>query len=247
MKHSYSDSDDNPFHIGRIDNLLDRGCDANIKNKDGLKPLMVYITRIEMVKLLLPYTDMDDQNYLIAATKSSNEIVKLILQNTKDHDAVDSDGRTALMHAIINKNADVTIELSKYNIEIVGNQGKTAIVYLPSVIKTLLDRGMTPIMYAIKHQVYDIFKDCVFDASLCYLWGKSVLMYLINYNYEYDLDINAKSQKDVTALWNAIRADIELLLDTGMTPLQYLSKHFNGRMFDILSEHDNKVIKNTIA
>ena len=107
--------------LERVKQLLERGADVNVRDKDGETALMIvsWYGKKEIAELLIKNgIDINAKDNLgrtalmYASWYGHNEVVKLLLENGADVNAQDEDDITALMYAFKNGDKEI-IELLK--------------------------------------------------------------------------------------------------------------------------------------
>jgi ankyrin repeat protein len=98
--------------IQKIKDLLSNGAEVDIRDKNGMTPLLLAARKgnREIVKLLLAHgADVNAQDYylawtplILASALGHKEVVKLLLEYGADVDIKDQNGMTALKYAIKN-------------------------------------------------------------------------------------------------------------------------------------------------
>ena len=145
--------------IKSVKNYIDSGYDLNIKNYNGYSPLIYacdfYLTKIEIVKLLLNYdVDVNKQDnfgrtaLIYLSINNNTEIAKLLLNAGADIDKQDNFGYTPLMYAAKNDNVEFIKLLINFGVDLnkQNNTGYTALIIAidnnsNESIKILLDAG----------------------------------------------------------------------------------------------------------
>lgn len=119
--------------VGAVKLLLDKGADANLINSEFQIALHLHKGRLDIVKLLLPFTkDIDYQDYYgntalhKAAIFNSIDVAEYLLSNDCNINIVNSEGNTSLHIACDMNNKLMVIYLIKNfaSREIRNNYGK---------------------------------------------------------------------------------------------------------------------------
>jgi ankyrin repeat protein len=163
--------------IQKINQLMDEGVDANIKNESGSTPLVWAVTGCnkQVIELLLARgaevntrDTMGMTPLMWAAHRCRKDIVELLLSKGADFEIKDENGKTAWIWSAVGKDKDtVELLLSKgVDINARDNSGATALMWAAGmgkkdIVELLLSKGAdinaknnhgaTAIMYARKY------------------------------------------------------------------------------------------------
>lgn len=248
--------------------LKSLGLDPNIVTKDGYTPLhrLAYNNSDPAIfeLFLTAGADVNQKDaegntpFLNAASRNKLAIVKLLSKNVKDFNATNNDGQLALMLAFQRNSPKVA--------EFLLNKGSDAEVYTEGSRSAKDHKGNTIAYYLVAS--FDSKKPDEFDTKLKLLQEKNVQLNttqaegntlfhlaikdnnleLLNRLVNFDIDINAKNEKGLTALHlAAMKAEddqmMKYLISNGADIK--INTAFEETVYDLASENELLQKQNT--
>ncbi len=233
-------------NIEQVDSALSSGANINVKNSDGMTPLMLacFNGNRELAEFLLEkgakvdVKDSDGWNALMWATRHDNiELIDCLVRHGANVNYHDGDGWNALFHACTKGNLKVVKYLVEHGAVIDSKN---------SLSKTVFEYATTD---EIKNYLFEkIEKDkmiSLFKKSLVQKEFDNALLMLQN-----GMDINYRNENDDTLLIEMIRegnkkavqflvdngADLQLPDANGQSPLQICKQSKNEEIALIIYE-----------
>lgn len=245
--------------IKMIDFLILHGADPDRKNRDEENPIHLAYKNSYwhiVLKLLSLGTDCSSLNWnplMIACVKGQIDIVKKEL-NKFSYNAIDANGNTPLILAVIYENIEIIDLLLQYKsvIDVFNFDLKTPLYIAVAsmnyeIVKTLLEAGASPdvprrsatlpLVEAIKLNNYDIINELIFhDANLNVITndGKSPILIAVQYN-----------NLSVVKLLLSEGANPNTMTTHSWTPLMWAACYSNQEMVnELLAKNADISVKN---
>jgi len=233
------------------------GINPNITNNDGKTPLHNLATRNKEIQTLQYFidkgvdvnqADKDGNNALILASSSNSlKAISLFADKTSAINQQNKKGFTALTYALKNSPEVVEYLINKgANISVIDNKGYNLTYHLFQSYKTKEQEAFEQKLALLKSkgiQVENAQKD---GTNLYHIAVEKNSVALLSVINKYSIDINAKNEKGLTALQQAVMTAkshtiIKELLKNGAD--KNVSTDFDETLYDLAKE--NEALANT--
>lgn len=215
---AYGDKDIATFHY-----FIDKGIDVNQADKNGNTPL------------------------LNAVGRNSLEIIKLLVSKTRDINFKNKDGKSALVLALRNKPEVIDFLLSKgAKINVIDTKGYDIAYHLFKTFEKKNSQDFQKKLTTLNAKDLVIGKTQKSGNTLYHLAVEKQNITMIDFIKQYNININAKNKKGLTALQLAVMTAkndkiIKHLIKNGAN--KKVTTDFDETLYDLAKE--NEALKNT--
>ena len=240
--------------IKYLENL---GINPNVTNNDGITPLhnIAYGNKdINVYNYFLNkgvnvnQIDNNGNTPLInAARRNSFEVIQLLASKTKNINHTNNEGKSALTNSLRNNSEVVKFLLEKgANATIVDTKGNNLNYHLFKTFNSKKTKEFQQKLTLLKAKGMHVEQTQKNGNTLFHLAVKKQSIAMLNFIADYKIDINAKNNKGLSALQEAVliaKNDkiIKLLLSKGAD--KTVKTDFDETLYDLAKE--NESLKNT--
>ncbi|WP_299161905.1 ankyrin repeat domain-containing protein [uncultured Tenacibaculum sp.] len=237
--------------------LEELGINPNITNNEGKTPLhnLAYgnkdITTYQYFidkGVNLNETDKEGNSPLLNASgRNSLEVIKLLANKSKDINHVNNSDKSALTNSLRNKSEVVNFFISKgADVTIIDKKGNNLSYYLFKTFNPKNEEEFSKKLNSLKSKGLDVTKTQENGNTLFHLAVEKQSIPMLDFIKEYEININAKNKKGLTALQKAVMTAkndkiIKHLVSLGAN--KSVKTDFEETLYDLAKE--NEALKNT--